>query len=405
VIIARHIDIVQENVNAIGFKNDDGEYEDGDRDRNDTVGKVSCKLPSEQKITNCENEYKGENEQEMILKRSRRERKRPDRYGEAATYSNYIYVNFVSADTPTSYEKAINSEDSLDWKQAMDKEMRCLIKNKSWKLVDRPKDRKVLDVKWVFMTKADNKKKARLVVRGFQQEEEVDNLYSPVIRMQILKILLAHCSQYGLTILQMDVEAAFLNGKIKFEIYVSRGYEDGTDRDCRLYKALYGLQESPRAWYECLDKYLQERGFRKRVSDYCLYILGDKDEVIYMIIFVDNLLICKNEGKLKDIKDKLSDKFKMKDFGEVRSYLGINIKNDCNKNEITQIECIKSLARKFHIIDLKNHHVPMEQNLKLEPAPSEKNNIKFKNLIGTLLYISTGTRPDISYSVNYLSMF
>jgi len=95
----------------------------------------------------------------MVLRRSGRERKEPDRYGETATYSNYIYVNFVSADIPTTYEKAVNSEDSLDWKRAMDEEMRCLIKNKSWKLVDRPKDRKVLDVKWVFTTKADNREK------------------------------------------------------------------------------------------------------------------------------------------------------------------------------------------------------------------------------------------------------
>jgi len=131
----------------------------------------------------------------------------------------------------------------------MHKEIRCLIKNKTWKLIVRPNDKKVLDVKWVYTTKADNRKKARLVVRGFQQEEELDNLYSPVARMQTLKILLAHCCQYRLTILQMDVEAAFLNGKIKSEIYVPqpRGYENGTDRVCKLDKALYGLRESPRA--------------------------------------------------------------------------------------------------------------------------------------------------------------
>jgi len=114
----------------------------------------------------------------MILRRSERERKKPDRYGEIATYSNYIYVNFVSTDSPTTYEKAVNSEGSLDWKQAMNKGIKCLIKNKTWKLVNRPKDRKILDVKWVYTTKADNRKKARLVVRGFQQEEELDNLYS-----------------------------------------------------------------------------------------------------------------------------------------------------------------------------------------------------------------------------------
>jgi len=106
VIIARHIDIVEENVNLIGFKNDDGEYGDGDRERNNTVETASCKLPSEKEVTDCKTENKGEHKQEMILRRLGRERKKPDRYGETATYSNYIYVNFVSADIPTSYEKA-----------------------------------------------------------------------------------------------------------------------------------------------------------------------------------------------------------------------------------------------------------------------------------------------------------
>jgi len=115
VIIAKHVDIVKENL--IGFKDNDGEYGNGDGERNNRVGTTSCKLPSEKEITDGENENKGKNEQELVLRRSEGERKKPDRYGETATFSNYIYVNFVSAHTTPIYEK---------------------IKNKSWKLVDRP---------------------------------------------------------------------------------------------------------------------------------------------------------------------------------------------------------------------------------------------------------------------------
>jgi len=179
--------------------------------------------------------------------------------------------------------------------------------------------------------------------------------------MQTLEILLAHCCHYILTILQIVVEAVFRNCKIKSEIYVPqpRGYEDGTDRVCKLDKALYGLRESPRAWYECLDKYLQELGFRKSARDYCLYILSYKDDVIYLIIFVYDLLICgKNKEKLKNINDKLSDKFEMKDLGVVRTYLGIDITHDRNKNEITldQRKNIEALAKKYDIIGSKSHH-------------------------------------------------
>jgi len=83
------------------------------------------------------------------------------------------------------------------------------------------------------------------------------------------------------------------------------------------------------------------------------------------------------------------------------------MKHDRNKNEIIldQREYVESLARKYDIIDSKGYHTPMEENLKLELASLEKNNIKFRNLIRALLYISAGTKPDISYSVNYLSRF
>jgi len=77
----------------------------------------------------------------------------------------------------------------------MDKKIRYFMKNKTWQLVDKSRDRKVLDIKWIYTTKVDNRKKARLVVRGFQQKKELDNLYSPVARMQTLKILLAHYCQ------------------------------------------------------------------------------------------------------------------------------------------------------------------------------------------------------------------
>jgi len=161
VTIARHVDIVEENVNLIGLNNNDREYGNEDRERNNTVGTASCKLPSEKEMTDDENKNEGGKELEMdkiILRRSERERKKPDRYSETTTYSNYIYVNFVSADTPTTYEKAVNSKSSLDWKQAMDKEIKSLIKNKTSKLVDRPKDKKILYVKWIYTTRTDNRK-------------------------------------------------------------------------------------------------------------------------------------------------------------------------------------------------------------------------------------------------------
>ena len=101
----------------------------------------------------------------------------------------------------------------------------------------------------------------------------------------------------------MDVELALLNGKVKSEVYVKQpqGYDDNSGRVCKVNKALYGLRESPRAWYECLDKYLIELGFEKSKIDYCLYIIKIENDKIYLIIFVDDLFICAKNKKLIDL--------------------------------------------------------------------------------------------------------
>ena len=98
-------------------------------------------------------------------------------------------------------------------------EIKSLEKNDTWQIVDKPKDKKIIDVKWIYKRKSDNTYKARLVVRGFQQKEYIENVYSPVGKMQTLKISLSHCCKNNLYIEQMDVKTAFLNGHVKSEVY------------------------------------------------------------------------------------------------------------------------------------------------------------------------------------------
>ena len=93
-----------------------------------------------------------------------------------------VYVNYVSADNPGNYNDAISSQESEKWREAMNKEIECLKKNDTWNLVEKPKDKKILDLRWVYTKKADAKFKARIVVRGFQRREIIDDIYSPVTR-------------------------------------------------------------------------------------------------------------------------------------------------------------------------------------------------------------------------------
>jgi len=251
--------------------------------------------------------------------------------------------------------------------------MNCLAKNQTWQLVEKQKGVKILDLKWVFTNKIDNRKKARLVVRGFQQDEILEDLYSPVAKVQTLKLLLTYCCQLGLSIEQMDVKTAFLNGNVKSEVYIkqSLGFEDGTNRVCKLKKALYGLRESPRAWYECFDDYIRKLGFKRSNNDYCLYIGTRENENIFVILFIDDLLICgRDKKKIDEIKMGLSKRFSMKDLGKVEMYLGIRINYDDKVGKMTldQNNYIESLATKYDIGSAKLYQTSMEQNLSIEPA-------------------------------------
>lgn len=252
--------------------------------------------------------------------------------------------------------------------------------------------------------------KARLVVKGYQQKEEIDNTYSPVAKLETLKILLSSCCQNNLKIHQMDVETAFLNGDIKSEVYVNQplGYDDNTNRVYKLHKALYGLKESPRMWYECFHKFMDDKGYNRAKHDYCLYYKDNLTDPVYIILFVDDLLICsRNVDKINEIKTSLSKRFCMKDEGKVKSYIGIDINYDeaTNVMSLSQERYINSLVKKYKLETAKPYKSPMETNLRLEPAETINSEIKYRTIIGELLYISSGTRPDIAYSVNSLSRF
>jgi len=123
---------------------------------------------------------------------------------------------------------------------------------------------------------------------------------------------------------------------------------------CKLKKALYELRESPRAWYECFDDYIRKLGFKRSNNDYCLYIGTRKNENTFVILFVDDLLICGcDKKKIDEIKIGLSTRFSMKDLG---------------KMTLDQSYYIESLATKYNIESAKLYQTPMEQNLSIEPA-------------------------------------
>ncbi|GJS02635.1 putative reverse transcriptase, RNA-dependent DNA polymerase [Tanacetum coccineum] len=145
---------------------------------------------------------------------------------------------------------------------------------KVWILVDLPSGKKAIGTKWVFKNKRDErgivvKNKARLVAQGFRQEVGIDydEVFAPVSRIEAIRLFLAFASYMGFTVYQMDVKSAFLYGTIEEEVYVHQppGFVDPAhpNKVYKVIKALYGLHQAPKAWYETLSSFLLENGFRR----------------------------------------------------------------------------------------------------------------------------------------------
>jgi hypothetical protein len=182
------------------------------------------------------------------------------------------HLALLSTVEPSSFEEANKDE---HWIKAMDEELDQIEKNDTWELVPRPKDKNMIGTKWVFQNKLNEsgqvtRNKARLVCKGYAQVEGIDfeETFSPVSRMEAIRLILAYACSKKIKVYQMDVKSSFLNGELEEEVYIEQpeGFQlsEREDYVCRLKKALYGLKQAPRAWYSRLDRYLQQARVQER---------------------------------------------------------------------------------------------------------------------------------------------
>ena len=270
-----------------------------------------------------------------------RERRRPDRYTDLAQ-SNIDHCYRVICDLPVSFTEAVTSDKSKEWVKAMDEEMHSLKENNTFTLTNLPEGKKAVGGRWVYAIKTDvdgsEKYKARYVARGYSQKMGVDyeETFSPTANMTSVRVLVQKAAQENLILHQMDVKTAYLNAPIDCEIYMEQpeGYEVRSHTDkklvCKLERSLYGLKQSGRNWNKLLHDHLTQNEFLQNQADHCVYTREREHEKVIMVIWVDDLLIAaSDENAMKVTKDMLAARFKMKDLGKLRSFLGIDFEQ-CN---------------------------------------------------------------------------
>ncbi|GKA78737.1 retrovirus-related pol polyprotein from transposon TNT 1-94 [Tanacetum coccineum] len=309
------------------------------------------------------------------------------------------YDAFLTSVEPKNYKDALTQ---ACWIEAMQEELHEFERLEVWELVPPPDKAFVITLKWIYKVKLDElggilKNKARLVARGYRQEEGIDfeESFAPVARLEAIRIFLAFAAHMNMVVYQMDVKTAFLNGNLQEEVYVSQpdGFVDPDKPNYvyKLKKALYGLKQAPRAWYDMLSSFLISNDFSKGLVDPTLFIRREGKELLLVQIYVDDIIFAASTPKLCDLFAKIMClKFKMSMMGKISFFLGLQISQSPRGIFINQSKYALESLKKYGFESCDPVDTPMVEKSKLD-EDKEGNVVDpshYRGMIGTTLYLS-----------------
>ena len=334
---------------------------------------------------------------------------------------------------PQSLSEAKSRPDWKLWEKAIEEELETLRVAGTWKLVNAPEGVNVVGSKWVFRAKKDAagnvvRYKARLVAQGFSQVPGVDyfDTYAPVARLASIRTVLAFAAAEDLETGQIDIKGAYLNGELTEDeiIYMKQppGYAvkgpDGKILTARLHKSLYGLKQAGRRWYQKLVEIMTKLKFLRSEVDSAVFYRRDETLKLLIIILV-HVDDCSIAGRPKAIiqkfKIEIQKYVQITDLGDLHWILGIEVRRvrEDKRIMLSQRSYIDSILRRYGFDDAKPVSTPMDTNIRLTSAQSpttteefaKMRNIPYHEAVGSLMYASLGTRPDITFAVQTVSRF
>jgi hypothetical protein len=315
---------------------------------------------------------------------------------------------------PVAFREAVSGSDQLEWWAAIQKEYASLLEHGTWEKVRRedvPAGDHVIGCKWVFKTKVNGTRKARLVIKGYRQKHGIDyhETFAAVSRMDSVRCIIASAALRGWKLHQFDAVTAFLHGDVDSSIYMElpEGFEE-PGYVCRLRRSLYGLKQAPRIWYQCVHRVLAAHGFTMAESDNCVFYKSD----CVVCVYVDDFLITAvNSHEIKQVQQALEKEFQLNDLGTPRSFLGIQFDYHADGGvSIHQHKYIQKILSDFGMETCQAKTTPMNPKQVLnyhpdEAPPDEEAKARFATAIGSLMYLMVGTRPDIAFALGTLSRF
>jgi hypothetical protein len=339
-------------------------------------------------------------------------------------------------DTPKSFAEAINGAHAEQWKRAMLEDLQGKRQNGpngAWTLVDlavaEKLGRKPLKGKWIYKIKYEPdgytiaKFKARWVGCGFAQREHIDynETFASTIRAITVRIVFGVAAKLDLMLGVFDVVKAFTQSEMTELLFVEQptGFEV-KGKICKLNMALEGTKQAAHLWQQNLNKFMIEFGFERSLADPCLYVKHEGEIILICAVHVDDVLVAYNDVELyEQLWSKFNSRFKAT-RGPVEVYLGMEVtrNRDHGSIRLTQRVYIEKLFHKYLSegntklwttpIDMSREGAAKFYAIATAESERETNEMSgkdFNGLIGSLLYASCMTRPDVTFYVAFLCQF
>ncbi|RVW72367.1 Retrovirus-related Pol polyprotein from transposon RE2 [Vitis vinifera] len=275
------------------------------------------------------------------------------------------------------------------WRQAMVDEMAALHSNGTWDLVVLPSGKSTVGCRWVYAVKV-----------------------GPDGQIASVRLLLSMAAMCSWPLYQLDIKNAFLHGDLAEEVYMEQppGFvaQGESGLVCRLRRSLYGLKQSPRAWFSRFSSVVQEFGMLRSTADHSVfYHHNSLGQCIYLVVYVDDIVITgSDQDGIQKLKQHLFTHFQTKDLGKLKYFLGIEIAQSSSGVVLSQRKYALDILEETGMLDCKPVDTPMDPNVKLVPGQGEPlgDPGRYRRLVGKLNYL-TITRPDISFPVSVVSQF
>ena len=342
----------------------------------------------------------------------------PQFFGVVRTHLAVTEGNYVEFETVYETKQA----DEWDqWYREKNDEVKALQDNETWDLVRPPTDRDVKPGKWVYKVNLGpsgqvHKYKARYVAKGFKQVEGLDyfETFAPTCKPETFRILNQLSAKQGHVMHQFDVKTAFLHSPIEEEVYLEQPQEfvksgsDGEKLVCRPNKSIYGLNNlAANNLCKELASFLLRQGFTRSKNDHCLFARLEAEDHTFILVWVDDIIVAsRSMTVISDVRKALEATFHMEDRGRLHWFLGLRIRREEGKVTVDQERYIETMLERFQMDQCKPSRNPADLNLKLQTiqkGDEEVDQRLSRSLIGSLLYLSKQTRPDIMFTVNILS--